>query len=52
MIIKIIIGIVIYILVLILICAFFKGASINEKEYYEKEEREKILKEIEKNSKE
>ena len=49
MIIKILIGIVIYFILLIGICLFFKGATKVEKEYQERKEREKILEKIQKN---
>ena len=49
MIIKILIGIVIYFILLIGICIFFKGATKVEKEYQERKEREKRMKKIQKN---
>ena len=48
MILKIIIGIVVYILILALICIFLKGATKNEREFEERQEYERIMKELEK----
>ena len=48
MILKIIIGIVVYILILALICIFLKGATKNEMEFEERQECERIMKELEK----
>lgn len=48
MILKILIGIVIYILILALICIFLKGATKNEREFEERQEYERIMKELEK----
>ena len=51
MILKIIIGIVVYILILALICIFLKGATKNEREFEERQEYERIMKELEKKRK-
>lgn len=48
MILKILIGIVVYILILALICIFLKGATKNEREFEERQEYERIMKELEK----
>ena len=44
MILKIIIGIVIYVLLLALICLFLKGATKNEREFEEQQEYERMKK--------
>jgi|GEM_PF-3729902 len=44
MILKIIIGIVIYVLLLALICLFLKGATKNEKEFEEQQEYQRMKK--------
>ena len=51
MILKIIIGIVVYILILALICIFLKGATKNEREFEERQEYERIMKKLEKKRK-
>ena len=44
MILKILIGIVIYVLLLALICLFLKGATKNEREFEEQQEYERMKK--------
>lgn len=47
MVIKIIIGIVVYILILFFICIFFKGATKIGNEFEQRKEAERILKKYE-----